>query len=557
MTDEASKEVREVLEKCKRMARAAKAERPMKWHMNPNFKDYIPPRELADKLVNNYLRTCESLYRILHIPTFKRDYEDYWQDPEGASTTIAVTMLLVMAIGTCFHQEEGNDELRSMAQQWVYSAQSWTAAPFEKSRLHLPGIQIHCLLLLARQTNAVGGDMTWTAAGTLLRTAFSMGFHRDPKNFPKIPIFIAQMRRRIWATVLEMTIQTALATGMPPLVTPDDFDTQPPANIDDDDLSPDMTIVPTAKPIQVFTQTSIQIMLVGSQLTRLQIVQVLNNIRSGPTYDEVLFLDKGVTLACNDASRLIKSYPASQPRPTSLQCILLDVLVRRFLLHIHNPFSVQSRTDPRYYFSRKVCLEAALAIFCHAGDEDLAPGQDPRIVDDYTRLKLVGGGSFKDVVLHAAMIIAMELIVQLEEDITSGLPPSTQTRAAREPMYQVVQDTIALTAERIREGENNAKAHLFLSAASAQIYAMTNGMRPEEVVPQAAKQSALRCLELLRARTKVPPVTPVSDPGTNVSSSGGVESIDGFDYGFNELMPDANMNFEFPESWVFTGWEMN
>jgi hypothetical protein len=555
MNDDASKDVRAALEKCKRMARAAKAERPIKWHMNPNFKDYIPPRDVADKLVALYLRTCESIYRIIHIPTFKREYEDYWLDPSRATTGFAVELVLIMAIGTCFYQEPGNEELRSMAQQWVYSAQSWTAGPFEKSRLNLTGIQIYCLLVLARQTNAIGGDLIWTASGALLRTAFSMGLHRDPKHFSKTPIYIMEMRRRIWATVLEMTIQTALEAGMPPLITSDDFDTEPPANIDDEELHEGMMAMSRSKPSFVYTQTSIQIMLVRSQCTRLKIVQLLNNFKAGPTYDEVLQLDRDIAQACNDASRIIRSYSASQPRPTALQRILLDILVRRYLLHIHIPFSVQSKVDPRYYFSRKVCLETALAIFFHSGEEDLAPDHRPGIVDDYTRLKLIAGGIFKDVVLHAATIIIVELITQLQEDMESGLPQCMQRTAAREPLYRAMQDIITLTAERIREGENNAKGHLFLSAAAAYVYALANDLPSEEVVPEAAKRSALHCLELLGARTKLHPVTPESDPGS--SRSGGLESMEEPDYGFNHLMPDVNLEFEMPESWVFTGWEMN
>ena len=549
-------EVREALEKCKKMARAAKAERPIKWHMNPNFKDYIPPRDISDKLVSLYLRTCESIYRILHIPSFLEEYDAYWRDPASATTSSAIQIVLVMAIGTCFYQEEGNEELRSMAQQWVYSAQSWTAAPFEKSRLNLPGIQIHCLLVLARQTNAVGGDVIWTASGTLLRTAFAMGFHRDPKHFPKIPLFVAEMRRRIWATTLEMAIQTSLEAGMPPLIACDDFDTEPPANIDDEQIWGGTTALPPSKPNYVYTQTSIQIILARSQRTRLRIVHLLNKFQFGPSYDSVLSLDREVTEACDDACRLMKVYSASERRPTAFQRILLDILIRRYLLHMHIPFCVQSKVDPRYYYSRKVCLEAALAIFFHSGTEDLPPGHDPRIVDDYTRLKLVGGGIFKEIMLHAATIITIELILQLQDDIKSGLPPSIQRKATREPLYQAVRDIITLTAERIREGENNAKGHLFLSAASAQIQAMTDGIRPEDVVPEAAKRSALYCLELVRARTKMPPDTPIeSDPGTNVSS--GIENLEDPDYGFNGLMPDANLELDIPDSWIFTGWELN
>ena len=553
MADDASKDVREALEKCKRMARAAKAERPVKWHMNPNFKDYIPHREIADKLVNLYLRTCESIYRILHIPSFKEEYAEYWYDPSSANTMTAVKMLLVMAIGTCFYQDEGNEDLRSMAQQWVYSAQSWMAAPFEKGRLNISGIQINCLLVLARQTNAVGGDLIWTASGTLLRTAFSMGFHRDPKHFPKVPVFVAEMRRRIWATVFEMAIQTALDAGMPPLITVDDFDTEPPANIDDEELAEGVQVMSHSKPIGVYTRTSIQILLIKSQRTRLRIVQLLNNFQCGPSYDEVLRLDQEITQACNDASRVLMAYSSAHTRPTAFQRILLDIFVRRYLLHLHVPFFVQSKVDPRYYFSRKVCLETALAIFFHSGAEDLPPGHDPRIMDDYTRLKLVGGGIFKDVVLHAATIISVELLLQLEEDLRSGLPPSTQRKASREPLCQALQDIIALTSDRIRGGENNAKGHLFFSAVAAYIQAMTNGIPAENVVPEASKRSAAHCLELLRARAKMPPVTPDSDAAT----SGGGESMEEPDYGFNVVMADMNLEFEMPDSWVFTGWEMN
>ena len=547
-------EVRKVLESCKRLARAAKAELPTKWHLNPSFKDYIPPRELGDKLVDLYLRTCESSYRILHIPWFKQEYSEYWDDPASASTSLAVRILLVMAIGTCFYQGEDSLELRKMAQQWVYSAQSYTAAPFEKGRLNTTGIQIYCLLLLARQTNAVGGDLIWTASGTLLRVAFSMGYHRDPKYFPKIPLFIAEIRRRIWATVLEMAVQTSLDAGMPPLIMPNDFDTEHPSNIDDEDFSQDTTVMPPSKPNHVYTQASLQITLLKSLRTRLEIVQYVNNFRSEPSYDTVLRFDREITNACHDASRLIRSYPASLPRPTALQRNIFDILVRRFLLNIHCLFSVRSKTEPRYYFSRKVTLETALELFFLSGAEDLPPEHDPHIMDDYKRLKVVGGVFFKDIILYSACIIARELILQLEEDGASGLPPSLQCKASREPLYQAVQDVIDLTTERMRAGGNDPKGHLFLTAAAAQIQAMTNGIPPEDVVPEAVKQSALHCLEILRARTKLPPseLGEKYTPESNVSAE--INSMEETDFGL--WMLDGNMDFNLPQPWVLSGWEM-
>ena len=45
--------------------------------------------------------------------------------------------------------------------RWIYLAQCWLSAPFHKSRLTLGALQLHCLVLLARQTNYVGPELVW------------------------------------------------------------------------------------------------------------------------------------------------------------------------------------------------------------------------------------------------------------------------------------------------------------------------------------------------------------------------------------------------------------
>jgi hypothetical protein len=360
------------------MNKAAKTKLPTGLDMgNTNFKDQVPPREMADQLIDLYFRTYESVYRILHIPSFRKKYVDFWNYPESTSTTFVVILLLVMAIGACFCQGEREEDIRSSARQWFISSQSWASALFDKEQLNLSIIQVNCLLL-ARQTNSVGVDLIWIPTGNLLRIAFSMGFHRDPKHFPKLPLFVAEMRRRIWATVLEMTVQNSIDLGMPPLISSNDFDTEPPSNIDDEDISESTTVMPNQRPNHVFTQTSIQISLCKSLRTRLGIVHFVNSFHLEPSYDDVLRLGQEINKACNDASRLTQSYPAYLPRPTAFQTSLLDIHIRRFVLEVHRPFFVKSQTDPRYYFSRKVRLENALEIFSHSGVEDVRQTVVPR-----------------------------------------------------------------------------------------------------------------------------------------------------------------------------------
>lgn len=544
----AGSEIKALLEKCKNLARAQKAERPIQWHMNPNFADYIPPKEIADKLVKHYLRTMECTYRIVHIPSFQREYEAYWDPAITLPTTSIVKILLVMAIGTCFYQEEGGDALRLSAQQWVYSAQSWISTPFEKGRLNLSGLQVYCLLLLARQTNAVGGDLLWIAAGSLLRTAFQMGFHRDPSYFPKISVMHGEMRRRLWATVLELTIQISLDSGMPPLIMPNDFDTQPPLNIDDEDLSEELVVAPKAKPSHVFTKTSIQIQLLKSLPTRHRITIIMSDFHIVPSYDDVLQMGAAITDSCKEAAVLFNSYPISAPRPSALQRNLTDMAIRCFLLAIHRLFAPKSQEHPQYYFSRKICLDTALLFTSYPCDP--AP---LGLMDDFTRLKAISGGFYRDVFIHAAMIICLEIIQQLDEDKTSGLPPTATAKLARAQLEQTMQDSLRLLGKRIELGENSVKGYLFLSAAMGQIEATQNGADIEEGITNAMKASGRYCLDVLKVRMNCPESPPV--PIVEVEEAPG---IGGFEYDF--VMGDGSPEYGFDvpdDSWMFTGWEEN
>lgn len=158
-------------------------------------------------------------------------------------------------------------------QGWIYAAHSWLSAPFHKARLNIDLLQVHCLLLLVRQTNSAGPELVWITAGSPLRTATHMGLHRDPTNYPEMPVFYAEIRRRLWATILEMTVQSSLDCGMPPMISRNDFDTLAPRNMKDDEISESVQSPPTSD----CAQNSLQISLFKSLRTRLGVAQLINN----------------------------------------------------------------------------------------------------------------------------------------------------------------------------------------------------------------------------------------------------------------------------------------
>lgn len=176
--------------------------------MSLEFGNHIPSKQLADELVEAYLRTYETIHRVLHVPSFRLEYARYWQNPKGARQAFVIQLQLCMAIGAVLHDDHFS--LRSLAVRWVYEARFWLFQPSEKSRMNLSGLQICCLVHVARDVCGVGSDLVWASAGSLMRMALYIGLHRDPDHLPKMSLLAAEIRRRVWSTILEILVQSSM-----------------------------------------------------------------------------------------------------------------------------------------------------------------------------------------------------------------------------------------------------------------------------------------------------------------------------------------------------------
>jgi hypothetical protein len=81
------------------------------------------------------------------------------------------------------------------------------------------------------------------------------------------------------------------------------------------------SISTVSKPINVFTQTSIQIILLSSLKTRIEILRVCNTLNTEPLYEEVSRLGGIMTKECRASGSFLRknqSQRANQ-RPTQLQ----------------------------------------------------------------------------------------------------------------------------------------------------------------------------------------------------------------------------------------------
>lgn len=516
-----------LLQKCKLIGRRMKAGRPSRSLSHPEFDLSPPSREVADTMVNLYFQSFESTHRILHVPTFWNEYHRYWNHPESVKDDLRLKILLVIGIGSSLSGHGATDvRFCNMVHQWVYAAQAWLSGPLEKDRLGIAGLQVHCLTILARQIFSIGGDLVWMTMGSLLHKAMQMGLHRDPKHLPAMSVLQAELRRRLWATILEMVAQSSLDSAMPPRISVDEFDTEAPSNNSDDEIDESTTTL-QSHPRNTYTTTSMQLLLLDSLPTRLRILQLLNGLHSELSYLDVLRLSSEITDACRSCSTFMKKHETSDITPFHRN--MLDYLLRRFMIPLHCPFANKARTNPLFHYSLKVSLDTALAIVSPEPDQG------------FSHLMAIGGGMFREGIRYALSTISAELLTQVEAQRLDGtLHHNSQHR---ELLKQTVRDLIVLSAERIRQGETNIKSHMFLSMILAQAEAVETGADSELKIAQSGRDSIEFCHDLLR--TQLDSNTVSSRPSPNLSETGFTSASFGGGPGSEPYYFGLDMDFDF------------
>jgi hypothetical protein len=475
-------EIGTLLKTCKSLATSIKMARPGRGSLCPEFGLTLPPRDVSDAMINLYFGSFESTYRILHVPTFKVEYERYWDQPDAITTEVRLLICLVIGIGSSLYvNTDIRAEIRDMVHQWIYDAQMWLSGPLKKNRLGIRGLQIYCLTILAREIFSIGGDLVWMSMGSLMHQAMQIGLHRDPRHLPVMSSLQAELRRRLWATILEMSIQSSMDAAMPPRISLDEFDTEAPSNVNDEELD-DTTTAIQPHPKGICTNTSLQIILYQSLATRLRIAQLLNNLRSELSYVDVLSLSSSMSNAIRASGHFTEANRVSGV--TSFHRNLLNYALHRSLIPLHCPFAFQARTNPLYQYSLKSSLDAAMLI--------LSPEPD----EPFTCLMSTGGGLFREGIREAGSVISVELLAQTNAQRLHGtLHHHTKPRDA---LKEYLRDMISLSLQRIQQGETNIKSHTFLSMILAQVEAIEANAPCEVNIARSARDSLQLCYDQLQ-----------------------------------------------------------
>ncbi|KAI0442836.1 hypothetical protein F4803DRAFT_517527 [Xylaria telfairii] len=331
------------------------------------LEELLPSKEETDSLVAVYLDQFEQLHRIVHVPTFRKEYESFWDPNSTRPASLTVLVLSMISVSCCLGMQNSSkfigvkSSAHAMAEKWVKACDKWASQQSHKHR-GLVHYQIDCLLYLAKKVNILKKKRFWITSGALIRDAITIGLHQDPDSIlSEISPYNKEMRRRIWSTMVEFDLQASFDLGVPTLLSQVHFDVEPPRNIDDDSFDKDSTEMPLSKPRSEYTFSSYAHFSRQSIPARLELFKILTGPPIDLDWEQVLQYTDMVTheIDALPAWDLESDKISGVSHKPSLAYTLLHIQLRQFLMPLHQPFLKLRKSHSKYQMSEFIYYNAA------------------------------------------------------------------------------------------------------------------------------------------------------------------------------------------------------
>ncbi|KAL7816715.1 hypothetical protein V8C26DRAFT_435069 [Trichoderma gracile] len=331
----------------------------------PLIEGLLPPKHDTDVLIAIYLDHFEQLHRVVHIPTFNREYINFWTPGRPRYPTMAAMILAMISVSVSASVHlVGSSPVpasyRKMAETWIFAIDDWLRLQSTKHR-KLVHYQVASLMYIAKRMNLVGKKRFWKDTGSMIQDAIMDGLNRDPSLADTF--FIREMKRRLWYTVRELELQNSFECGLPTLLHTIESNVTAPLNLADEDFDDTTKLTPMSRPSSSYTESSYQFHSFRSWELRLELSrrQFGSGVFRPLDYDDVLRYTHEITRALNDLP------PWSSDRTDSkhdgrvlLSYSMLEFQLKECLLAIHRPYV--DRDGGKYPISENICYQTAREI---------------------------------------------------------------------------------------------------------------------------------------------------------------------------------------------------
>ncbi|KAB8262561.1 fungal-specific transcription factor domain-containing protein [Aspergillus pseudonomiae] len=211
---------------------------------------YHPPYPDAMKLWKIYVQNVDPLCKVLHIPTTTELIEIVSQQSTGATQAQECLVFAVynfavysLADEDCI-REFGKPRAALMSKYQYATRQGLINASWLKTT-DLQVLQAYVLFLIATRTQT-DPHTFWIWTGVAVRIAQRMGLHRDGGSLDLSP-FDMEMRRRLFWQLIPLDGYAGQVSGTGISITPSDWDTKRPLNVNDEQIHPGMKQPPNTQ----------------------------------------------------------------------------------------------------------------------------------------------------------------------------------------------------------------------------------------------------------------------------------------------------------------------
>jgi hypothetical protein len=236
----------------------------------------LPPKHLADSLLDAYFARVHRLYPYVHEPSFRLDYErTYLQDVQSLATSrpLWIGLLnMIFAHGAEFCSLVPEKESVATASRFVNKARRIVFSHiFKGASLEL----VQALLLLCQYLQStLELNECWSLVGLLIRTAIGLGLHLNPSQSDGMTCLEREFRIRTWWGCFIIDRTLSMKFGRPPTIDEASaFDVDLPLEVDDQYINQGSVAPrqPENRPslITFFTRTILMIDIMGKVLSEL------------------------------------------------------------------------------------------------------------------------------------------------------------------------------------------------------------------------------------------------------------------------------------------------
>lgn len=317
----------------------------------------------------------------------------------------------------------------------------------------------------------------WFLFALEVNLAMRMGYHRDPGHFPRISPLQKEMRRRLWATVLQGDILVSAQMGMPRMISDCKWDTEEPRNFSDADIDVGTAELPRPRSDTELTPV---LGIIARRRVFVALGAVLDVAAAvhPPGYTEVMRVD-----------RILQDAAAALPahfKPKALAMSMTDapelIMSRLFISHLLYMGQIMlhrrllfvkstSANEDAFVYSRTTCLDAALGALNmqHILDEETQPGGQLYMMR--WRVSSIINHNFLTATMVLCSLVQRRQTLQREEEILSTLRRSRAIWLRASPgsaEAKKASDTVNLVIARAGDMRGMGSHQDWMQAAAAE-----------------------------------------------------------------------------------------